>query len=93
MRQPLMGLLTICTECRGELDWSYNTYQLDQVVKRTGGISILCLSDEEVEEVVSSQVMIMQGVLMDVIKTVGVDGRWKDWVILRPLFYVDATLE
>ena len=87
-----MGLLTICAECHGEPDWSYNTYQLDQVIKRTRGISILCLSDKEVEEVVSSKVIIMEGILMDVIKTVGVDGRCKDWGILRPLFYVDATL-
>ena len=92
-RKPFMGLLTICAECHKEPNWSYNTYRLDQVIKRTRGISILCLSDKEVEEAISSEVIIiMEGILMDVIKTVGVDGRCKDWGILRPLFYVDATL-
>jgi hypothetical protein len=85
---PLMGLLTICVKCRGEPDWYYDTDQLDQIVKETSGSLILSLSDEEIERVVSSKVIIMDGILMEVIKTVGLDGQWKEWCMLRPLFTV-----
>lgn len=87
-RPPLMGLLTVCLKCRGEPDLFYDADQLDQIVKKTSGRLILGLSEKEVEEVISSKEVIMEGLLMDSIKTVGIDGREKEWCMLRPLFSI-----
>jgi hypothetical protein len=84
-RTPLMGLLTICAECSREGDCSDDADRLDQIIKETPGHLILGLSDKEVEVVLSSKAIIMEGILMDAIKTVGVDGRCKGWDMLRPL--------
>jgi hypothetical protein len=82
---PLMGLLTTCVRCCGAPDW-FDTDRLDQVVKETPGSLVLGLSGEEVEEVVFSKAIIMEGILMDTIKTVGKDGQRKEWYMLRALF-------
>ena len=81
-KRPLMELLTICFECRRELD---NTNQLKEINKKTSGSLILSLSDKEVETVVSSKAIIMEGPLMNVIKTIGIDGESKKWDMLRLL--------
>ncbi len=43
------------------------------------GGPVLRISYEEIEEMVSSKVVIMEGVLLsaNTIKTVGVDGKWR----------------
>jgi hypothetical protein len=83
---PLMGLLTVCVECCGELDFWYKADHMDQIINRTSGSLILGLSDKEVEKVASSKAIIMEGALMNVIKTVAIDGQWKQWPILTPVF-------
>ena len=83
---PLMGLLTICVKCREDPDWYYDADQLDQIVGKTSGSLILGLLDEEVEEVISSKAIVMEGVLMNVVQTIGIDGQWNEWDMLRPLF-------
>ena len=42
---------------------------------------VLRISYKEVEEIVSSKVIMMEGVLLsaNTIKTVGVDGKWRKW--------------
>ncbi|PMD55492.1 uncharacterized protein K444DRAFT_695748 [Hyaloscypha bicolor E] len=83
---PLMGLLTVCAECRGELDFWYEANHVDQIINRTSGSLILGLSDKEVEEVASSKAIIMEGALMDMIETVAIDGQWTKWHMLTPVF-------
>jgi len=39
---------------------------------------VLCLSHKEVEEVVASREIIIEGVAINAIKTVGIDGEWKE---------------
>jgi hypothetical protein len=41
----------------------------------------LRISYKRVEEVVSSKVIVMEGVLMNTIKTVGVDGKYRKWYL------------
>jgi hypothetical protein len=82
---PLIRLLITCAKCRGELGW-FDADWFGQIVKETPGSLILSLLDKEIEEVVFSKAIIMDGILMDIIKTVGKDGQWKEWHILRPLF-------
>ena len=47
---------------------------------------ILSLTDEDVKEVVYNRVIIIEGILIDTIKTVGKDGQRKEWYMLRALF-------
>ncbi len=83
---PLMSLLTVCVECCGELDFWYEVDHMDQIINRISGSLILGLSDKEVEEVASSKGIIMEGALMNVIKTMGIDGQWNKWHMLTPVF-------
>jgi hypothetical protein len=62
--------------------------QIDQILgfkdnnKISGGM-VLRISYKEVEEIVSSKVIVMEGVLLNAgtIKTVGVDGKWRMWYL------------
>ena len=45
----------------------------------------IALIFNETEEVVSSKVIIMEGVPISAIKTVGIDGQWKEWYLLNKL--------
>jgi len=83
---PLMGLLTICTECCGELDFWYKANHVDRIINRTPGSLILSLSAKEVEEVASSKGIIIEGALMDIIETVAIDSQLKKWHMLTPVF-------
>lgn len=83
---PLMRLLTICDNCCIELDWDGKPDQ-DHIlsVGRLHKISaslVLRLSYKEIEEVISSKSIIMGGLLMNAIKTVGIDGQEKEWDLL-----------
>jgi hypothetical protein len=69
---PLMGFLTICVECCGELDFWYKADHIDQNINRTSESLILGLSDKEVDQVASSKVITMEVALMNVIKTMGI---------------------
>jgi hypothetical protein len=44
---------------------------------------VLGLSYKEVEIVASSKGIIMEGVLMNAVKTVGIDGESKEWFLLN----------
>lgn len=85
---PLMGLLTICIECCEGL--GLHEDDLGQIPSSKDskplGSMVLSLSYKEVEEVVSSKVIIMEGMLMNTIKTVGVDAKEKKWPLLKPIF-------
>ena len=47
---------------------------------------IVVLAYEEVEEMVSSKVIIMQGAFFNAntIQTVGKDGKWREWGLWNP---------
>jgi hypothetical protein len=85
---PLIRLLTLCIECCTELGLYHEVDQIDQIFgfrdnnERPGGM-VLRISYKEVEEIVSSKVIVMEGVLLNAgtIKTVGVDGRWRMWYL------------
>ncbi len=83
-RTPLIELLAICDGCCGQLDFCCEAGHMNRVTNKASGSLVLGLSDKEVEEVVSSKVIIMKGMLMNSITTIGVDGRWREWPILRP---------
>jgi hypothetical protein len=83
---PLMRLLTICENCCIELDWDGKPDQ-DHILSigRLHKISeslVLRLSYKEIEEVISSKSIIIGGLLMNAIKTVGIDGQEKEWDLL-----------
>ncbi|KAH6664595.1 hypothetical protein B0J14DRAFT_569575 [Halenospora varia] len=76
---PLMRLLTICDNCCIKLDWVGKPDQ--DHIRGVGSINkisaslVLGLSYKEVEMVASSKGIIMEGVAMNTIKTVGIDGE------------------
>jgi hypothetical protein len=84
---PLMRLLTICDNCCIELDWDGKPDQ-DHILS-IGSINnisaslVLCLSYKEVEMIASSKGIIMEGLAMNTIKTVGTDGKSKGWPLLN----------
>jgi hypothetical protein len=84
---PLMRLLTICGNCCIELNWDGKPDQ-DHILS-VGSINkistslVLGLSYKEVEAVLSSKAIIIEGVAMNTIKTVGIDGKWKVWFLLN----------
>jgi hypothetical protein len=91
---PLIGLLTICIDCCEEgLKFDYRDYkaEIDQILcsknknKRFGSI-LLGLSYKEVEGVIFSKVIIMEGILMSTIETIGVDAKQEKWDLLKPIF-------
>jgi len=74
-----MRLLTLCESCCIELDWDSKPDQ-DHIlsvrnIKKISKSLVLCLSHKEVEEVVASREIIIEGVAMNAIKTVGIDGE------------------
>jgi hypothetical protein len=82
-----MRLLTICDNCCIELDWDGKPDQ-DHILS-IGSINnisaslVLCLSYKEVEMIASSKGIIMEGLAMNTIKTVGTDGKSKGWPLLN----------
>jgi hypothetical protein len=56
---------------------------MGQIVSETSGSLILGVcSETEVKEVIASKGIIMEGIAMHLIKTVGTDGQWKPWYLL-----------
>ena len=84
-RTPFMGLLTICDRCCGQLDFCYEDH-MDRIINEASGSLVLGLLEEKIEEVISSKVIIMEGMLMNAIITIGVDGQSREWPMLRPFF-------
>jgi hypothetical protein len=85
---PLIRLLTLCIECCTELGLYHEVDQIDQIFgfkdnNEIPGGMVLRISYKEVEEIVSSKVIVMEGLLLNAgtIKTVGVDGKWRMWYL------------
>ncbi|KAH6667739.1 hypothetical protein B0J14DRAFT_567113 [Halenospora varia] len=85
---PLMRLLTVCIDCCAELELYHEADQIGQIFgfkdnNTTPGEMVLRISYKEIEEIVSSKVIIMEGWLLNanVIETVGVNGEWRKWYL------------
>ena len=83
----LMRLLILCDSCYIKLEWDGKPDQ-DHILN-IGNINkisvslVLYILFEEVEVIVSSRKIIMEGVTMNVIKTLGIDGEWKERSLLN----------
>ena len=90
---PLWRLLTICAECgeEGQLveknckAWINQTLNCKDIGGDFGNITLSLLYQEEVEEIMCSRKIILEGVLKDKIKT---DTRQEAWDLLNPLFKI-----
>ena len=81
---PLITLYTACIECCGEeregqIGLTYNYKRINQEM-------IVVLGYKEVEEMVSSKVIMMQGAFFNAktIQTVGKGGKWRKWGLWNP---------
>jgi hypothetical protein len=85
-----MRLWTVCIECYTELGLDCEVDQMEQILgfrnKMTVREVVLRLSYKEVEEMISSKVIMTEGVLLNAntIKTVSGDGHWRKWHLWNP---------
>jgi hypothetical protein len=84
---PLMDLWTVCIHCSANLELYYEVDQIGLIFDfkdstRARGMFLRVLY-KEIEEIISSKIIIMEGVLLsaNAIKTVGVDGKWRKWYL------------
>jgi hypothetical protein len=80
---PLITLYTACIKCCGEMMLERE----DQIgYKRINQEMIVVLGYKEVEEMVSSKVIMMQGAFFNAntIQTVGKDRKWRKWGLWNP---------
>lgn len=80
--KPLVRLLTVYIECYAKLELYYEVNRIDQIFsfRDNNEISrgmVLRISYKEIEQIISSRVIVMEGMLLNsgTIKTVGVDGK------------------
>jgi hypothetical protein len=86
MDSPLMVLIHTCAQCYEDQSEHNNALQVDRIIKTTSGGLILQLSHKAVEEVVGSREIVMEGILMNTVKTIGADGQEKEWYMSKSLF-------
>jgi hypothetical protein len=87
---PLMSLLTVCAKCCAKLEVYYEVNQVDQTFgfqdkhEKPGEI-VLRVPYKEIEEIVSSKVIVMKGVLFNAgtINTFSADGKWRKWYLWK----------
>jgi len=86
---PLMSLLTVCAECCAKLEVYYEVDQVDRIFafqdKHEPGEMILRVPYKEIEEIVSSKVIVMKGALLNAgtINTSSADGKWRKWYLWK----------
>ncbi len=89
MDSPLMVLIHTCAQCYhcyGDQSGHNDALLVDRIIKTTPGGLILQLSYKAVEEVVGSREIVMEGILMNTVKTIGADGQEKEWYMSKALF-------
>jgi hypothetical protein len=86
--KPLIRLLTVCIKCCAKLELYHEVDQIDQIFsfRDNDEISrgmVIRISYKEIEQIISSRVIVMEGMLVNAgtIKTVGVDGKWRKWYL------------
>jgi hypothetical protein len=87
-KATLIGLLTICPRCYTELKLDAEFDQKDQILKFQGGYNtpgkiIFRVSHREMEELFFSKVIVLMGMFTTPFRTIGSDGRWKEWNPVR----------
>jgi len=87
-QEPLMRLLTVCAECCAKLEVYYKVDQVDQILSfrdkhGAPGEMVLRVPYKEIEEIVSSKVIVMKGALLNAgtINTSSADGKWRKWYL------------
>ena len=86
---PLMSLLTVCAECCAKLEVYYEVDQVDRIFafqdKHEPGEMVLRVPYKEIEEIVSSKVIVMKGALLNAgtINTSSADGKWRKWYLWK----------
>ena len=87
-QEPLMRLLTVCAECCAKLEVYYEVDQVDRIFgfrnkHGTPEEMVLRVPYKEIEEIVSSKVLVMKGALMNAgtINTSSADGKWRKWYL------------
>jgi hypothetical protein len=85
----LIDLLTVCDGCCIKLDWDSKPNR-DHIlsvkdVKKISASLVLSLSYKEVGQVISSQAIVIEGQLINTIKTISMDGQEKEWFLLNKL--------
>ncbi|KAH8653972.1 hypothetical protein BGZ60DRAFT_419076 [Tricladium varicosporioides] len=85
---PLMRLLTVCIECCIQLELYYEADQIDRIFgfrdkNEPLREMVLRISYKEIEEFVSSKLIMMEGLLLnsETIKTASADGKWRKWYL------------
>lgn len=85
---PLITLLTVCTKCSESVGRYQEVVQIKQIFgfkgnKKISSGMVLRISYQEIEEIVSSKVIVMErGPLnMDTIKIFSRDGNWRRWYL------------
>jgi hypothetical protein len=80
--KPLVRLLTVCIECCAKLELYHEVDQFRDNNEISRGM-VLRISYKEIEQIISSRVIVMEGMLLNAgtIKTVGVDGKWRKWYL------------
>jgi hypothetical protein len=84
---PLITLYTACIECCREImSGGKDQIGLTYNYKRTNQEMIVVLRYKEVEDMVSSKVIMMQGAFFDAntIQTIRKDGQWRKWGLWNP---------
>ena len=83
----LLGLLTICNDCCVKLGFDGKPDKAhvlkSGVFSQISATLILSVSYKDIQEVVSSRVIIMEGPLMSAIRTIGINGGEREWDLLN----------
>jgi len=87
-QEPLMRLLTVCAKCCAKLEVYDEVDEVDRIFglrdkHRTLGEMVLRVPYKEIEEIVSSKVIVMKGALLNAgtINTSSADGKWRKWYL------------
>ena len=81
---PLFDFLTLCDGCCTESDLHDRASQMNRIVKFEDCYSgskttRMRATNDVVEELISSKVIVFMGMSTAPFQTLGMDGKWKEW--------------
>ena len=89
-KSPLMGISIVCAECDGELAWENEAGFATRLRRETSGHFLLRVtSEKELENLMLSHVIFMEGVLMDSLTTIDSTGKWRRWWLVQKPVLMD----
>jgi hypothetical protein len=74
-----MVIIHTCAQCDKDSIGNDNALQIDRITKKISRGLILHLSHKAVTELIASRAIIMEGSLMNTVKTFGADGQGTEW--------------